>query len=111
MRITRNNKVVFTTGEIAQAISFVGEDKDNAGAVFGAWIDENKDWVNAGGDFNAVEIVGIDFQLVEFNGQVIISWLCAECENEGCDKEGDTHEEILSDCKFEQVRFVSEASR
>lgn len=107
MLLNTRTEVVFTTREIESA-QFIGGTKEQAQAVFTAWLNDNKEWITAGRDNEAIEILGVEYDLVSFNGQVVVSWLCDECAEDGCEMNGEAHEEFIDNCKFDEVRFVAE---
>lgn len=110
MLLSTNTEIVFTAREIETA-RFIGGTKEQAQMVFTAWLDENKDWITAGRDNTAIEILGVDYDLVSFNGQVLVSWLCDQCAEDVCESNGEPHQEIIDNCKFEEIRFISDYRR
>lgn len=107
MLLNTRTEVVFTTREIQNA-KFIGGTKEQAQAVFTAWLNDNKEWITAGRDNEAIEILGVEYDLVSFNGDVLVSWLCDECADNGCESNGEAHEETITNCEFANVEFVSE---
>lgn len=107
MLLNTRTEIVFTTREIESA-KFIGGTKEHAQMVFTAWLDRNKALITAGRDNEAIEIVGVDYDLVSFNGDVLVSWLCDACADDGCESNGEAHEETITNCKFEEVELVSE---
>jgi hypothetical protein len=100
------DEVVFTTRE-AQDLRWAGSTKDEAKRVFAEWVRNNLEWVNAGVEpLVAIEILEVNFDLVSFNGQVIISYLCAECATNECEADGEAHENFVDNCRFvEQTTY------
>jgi hypothetical protein len=107
MLLNTRTEVVFTTREIDGA-QFIGGTKEQAQAVFTAWLNDNKEWITAGRDNEAIEIIGVEYGLVSFNNDVLVSWLCDECADNGCESDGEPHEETITECRFEEVRLISE---
>jgi hypothetical protein len=110
MFIESNRKIVFTTRSIDDAI-FVGVSQEDASEVFTNWLHENIEWLTAGSELEAIEIVGVDYDLVDFNNQVIVSYLCSGCEDKSCENEDDYHEETIHQCRFAEKIMVSEWRR
>ena len=110
MFINSERKVAFITDSIDDAL-FIANSREYAEKVFVAWLEENLAWVNAGADEDTIEIVGVDFELVEFNNQVIISYLCSGCADNSCENEDEVHEEIVSHCRFTETLLVEEQRR
>lgn len=107
MLLNTRTEIVFTAREIESA-KFIGGSKEHAQMVFTAWVNDNKDWVNAGRENEAVEILSVDFDLVSFNGDVLIAWLCDECADNSCESDGEAHEATINNCKFEEAKFITE---
>jgi hypothetical protein len=96
------DEVVFTTKE-AQGLRWTGYTKDEAKDVFAEWVRSNLDWVSVGVEpMVAVEILEVNFDLVSFNGQVAIAYLCAECATNDCEADGEAHETFVDNCRFDE---------
>lgn len=100
-------KIVFTTDSI-EDLAFIGYGKEEASSVFTAWLNENIEWITAGSELEAIEIIGVDYDLVGFNNQVVIFYLCAGCADDSCEKEDEVHEETVHACRFTETRFVED---
>jgi hypothetical protein len=107
MLLDTRTETVFATREIDGA-KFIGGSKEQAEQVFTAWLNDNLDWITAGRESKAIEILDVTFDLVSFNGDVLVTWLCEECANDDCESNGEAHEETITNCRFEEVKFFSE---
>jgi hypothetical protein len=110
MLLNTKTEIAFTTGEI-DGKKFIGASKEDASAIFTAWLNDNLDWITAGRESNAIEIIGIDYDLVSFNNVVYVSWLCDGCESNDCESDGEPHLEEIGNCRFEELELVSEYRR
>ena len=100
----------FTTEE-ASNIVWTGYNREEAGESFAKWLGHNLEWVSVGLESEAevIEIVGVSFDLVDFNRQVLVAYLCEQCESNECEANNDAHETTISRCSFvEDFTVVSQ---
>ena len=99
---------MFTTRE-AEDFRWVGNTKVEAGNSFAEWLRQNLEWVSVGVEPLVVtEILDVNFEIIDFNGQVIISYLCEDCVTNECESNGEAHETFVDNCRFKQQETVSQ---